>query len=110
MHHLISTLLLFVASYFIYFYSLILFTTKKNTGIYVQVSLPQWKYILRNCNDYLKYEIPSLESDESYHSPRIKFHIYEVVTIFSKDGVVEPSNLLCDVFSNSDCNEDKRNQ
>ena len=57
--------------------------------------------MLRSCNNCPKYKVPTIESDESIHLPKIKFHIYKVFTIYSKYGVVGPENFLCGVCSNS---------
>ena len=55
---------------------------------------------MRSCIDCLKYEIPTVESDETIDSPIIKFHIYEVFTICSKHGIIGSGNV-CDVYSQS---------
>ena len=55
----------------------------------------------RSCNDCLKYKILTVEYDESTHSPKMKFHTYEVFTIFSKHRTIGPGNLLCHVYSKS---------
>ena len=56
---------------------------------------------LRSCNDRPKYKIPSVQSDERFRSPRIKLHIYEVITIYYKHDVVEYDNLIRNISSNS---------
>ena len=49
------------------------FTTKSMINTYVQGRLPQWKYVLRSRNNFPKYKVPTLESDESEHSPIMKY-------------------------------------
>ena len=56
--------------------------------------------MLRSCKDCPKYKISTVESNETIHSPIIKFHIYEVITIYSKHDIISPCNLLCHVYSN----------
>ena len=55
----------------------------------------------RCCNDCPKFKISSVESDESIHSLKINFHIYEVFRTCSKHGVVGPGNFLSGICSNS---------
>ena len=57
--------------------------------------------MLNRCNDYPKHKIPTIESDESIHLLKIKFHIYEVFTILFKHGTIEPGNFLSHVYSYS---------
>ena len=56
--------------------------------------------MLRSCIDCPKYDIPTVESDETIDSPIIKFHIYEIFTICSKHGIIWSGNV-CDVCSKS---------
>ena len=57
--------------------------------------------MLRSCIDCPKYNIPTVEYGETIHSPIIKFHIYEIFTIFSKHGTIGSGNFLCHVYSES---------
>ena len=54
---------------------------------------------MRTCIDCPKYKIPTVECDETIYSPVIKFHIYEVFTICSKNGTIRSSNLHCNIYS-----------
>ena len=62
--------------------------SKPITGTSIQINLPQWECVLRNCYDFSKYKIPAVEYNESTHSPKINFHTYEVFTIFSKHSII----------------------
>ena len=63
-----------------------------------KVNLPNWKCVLRTCIDCPKYKIPTVESNENYDSPIIKFHIYETFNICSKHGTIKSGNV-CDLCS-----------
>ena len=65
-----------------------------------EVNLPNWKCVLRTCINCPKYKIPIVESDETFDSPIIKFHIYEVFTICSKHDTIG-SGDVCDLCSQS---------
>ena len=52
------------------------------------------------CIDCPKHKTPTVESDETFDSPIIKFHIYEGFTICSKHGTIKSGNV-CDVCSQS---------
>ena len=65
-----------------------------------EVNLPNWKCVLRTCIDCPKYKIPTVESNETFDSPIIKFHIYEVFTICSKHDTIGSGNV-CDLCSQS---------
>ena len=65
-----------------------------------EVNLPNWKCVLRTFIGCPKYKIPTVESNETFDSPIIKFHIYEVFTICSKHGTIESGNV-CDLCSQS---------
>ena len=69
-------------------------TTNLITGTSNETNLPKLKYVLRSCKDCTKYKKYTVEYDETIYSSIIKFHIYEVFTIFPKYGAVEPGNLL----------------
>ena len=49
--------------------------------------------LLRTCIDCPIYKVPTVESDEAIDSPIIKFHIYEVFTIYSKHGTIGSSDV-----------------
>ena len=65
-----------------------------------KVNLPNWKFVLRTCIDCPKYKIPTVESNDNYDSPIIKFHIYETFNICSKHGTIRSGNI-CDLCSQS---------
>ena len=65
--------------------------------------------MLRSCKDCPKYNILTVECDETIHAPIIKFHIYEVFTICSKYGTIRPGHFLCHVCSNSVSVVNKKN-
>ena len=63
-----------------------------------EVNLPNWKCVLRTCIDCPKYKIPTVEANETFESPIIKFHIYEVFIIYSKHGTIGSGNV-CELCS-----------
>ena len=62
--------------------------------------------MLVSCNDCLKHKIPTLESIESDYYLRINFHVYKPFTIHSKHGIIGLGNLICEICSNFDCDEE----
>ena len=80
----------------------LLFSNLTSTGSN-EVNLPNWKYVLRTCIDCPKYKISTVESNETFESPIIKFHIYEVFIICSKHGTIGSGNVCELCFSVSSC-------
>ena len=76
-------------------------TTNSITEISNGNNSTQWKYVLRSCKDCPKYNIHTVECEETIHLPITSFHICEVSTICSKHDIIGPSNLLCHVCFNS---------
>ena len=76
------------------------FTFNSITCTFNKVTYPNGKCVLKSCKYCPKYKIPTVEWDETIHSPIIKFHMYEVFTIYSKHGTIGHVKFICHVYSN----------
>ena len=78
-----------------------------NTLIYPKqssMSLSHWKCVLRQCDNYPKYNVPEYESSCSIVAPKIEFYIYVLFSTCSLHGLVGEGRLICNLCVNEKLN------
>ena len=64
------------------------------------ISLSNWKCVLRQCDNCPKYNVPEYESNCTTVSPKIKFHLYVLISTCSVHELLEEGRLICNLYEN----------
>ena len=68
------------------------------------ISLSHWKCVLRQCDNYPKYDVPKYESSCLTVAPKIKFHQYVIFSTCSLHGLIGDGRLIYNLFENEKLN------
>ena len=69
-----------------------------------RTSLSDWKCVLRQCDNYPKYNVPEYESSCTTVTPKIKFHLYLLFSTCSIHGLLGEGKLICNLCENEKLN------
>ena len=68
------------------------------------INISHWKCMLRQCDNYPKYNVPEYESSCSIVALKIKYHTYVLFSTYSLHRLIGEGRLVCNVCVNEKLN------